>query len=296
MIAPKPPGGPSPTLGDDPDALDDLADWLTRDNPQFARNMANRVWYHLMGRGIVEPVDDFRDSNPPSNPALLDALTAEFVARRDAAPARWWRSIMKSQTYGLGSTPERHQRRRRGQLRPGRASASCRPRSCSTRSARRSAAASRSRRPRRRPRRAAAGGEGGGRFPQGLRQAGAAPDLRVRALRGDHAGPGVPAHQRRGRPRHASRRPTTGSAGCSKRGSTTRRSWPSSTSRRSAASRPTPSARAALAYVAEGPGPPQGVGRRGLGDPEQQGVPAPALSASASPTRRDLADGEGDRA
>ena len=58
--------------------LDDLADWLTKDNPQFARNMANRVWFHLMGRGIVEPVDDFRDSNPPSNPALLDALTDAF--------------------------------------------------------------------------------------------------------------------------------------------------------------------------------------------------------------------------
>src|SRR5690242_2633130 len=62
---PKPPGGPRPDLGDDPDALDDLADWLTVDNPQFARNLANRVWYHLLGRGIVDPVDDFRDSNPP---------------------------------------------------------------------------------------------------------------------------------------------------------------------------------------------------------------------------------------
>jgi hypothetical protein len=105
MMAPKPPGGPPPALGDDPDALDDLAAWLTRDNPQFARNLANRIWYHLMGRGIVEPVDDFRDSNPPSNPALLDALTAELVAggmRLKPLVAL----IMKSQVYGLGSRPE----------------------------------------------------------------------------------------------------------------------------------------------------------------------------------------------
>ncbi len=63
-------GKPSPRdVGDN--HLDVLADWLTRDNRQFDRNMANRVWFHLMGRGIVEPVDDFRDSNPPANPALL---------------------------------------------------------------------------------------------------------------------------------------------------------------------------------------------------------------------------------
>src|SRR5436305_7194572 len=104
MMAPKPPGGPRPSLGDDPDALDDLAAWLTRDNPQFARNMANRVWFHLLGRGIVEPVDDFRDSNPPSIPALLDALTAEFVAggmRLKPLVAL----IMTSRAYAFGSTP-----------------------------------------------------------------------------------------------------------------------------------------------------------------------------------------------
>ena len=104
MMRPKPPGGPRPELRDDPNALDDLADWLTRDNPQFARNMANRVWFHLLGRGIVEPVDDFRDSNPPSNPALLDALTAEFVKggyRLKPLVAL----IMTSAVYGLGSEP-----------------------------------------------------------------------------------------------------------------------------------------------------------------------------------------------
>jgi hypothetical protein len=102
MMQPKPPGGRQPVLRDDPNALDDLADWLTRDNPQFARNMANRVWFHLMGRGIVEPVDDFRDSNPPSNPALLDALTDEFRAsgfRLRPLVAL----IMKSRAYAYGS-------------------------------------------------------------------------------------------------------------------------------------------------------------------------------------------------
>ncbi len=101
MMQPKPPGGPRPELHDDPNALDDLADWLTRDNPQFARNMANRVWFHLMGRGIVDPVDDFRDSNPPSNPALLDALTDEF--RRGGFRLRPLAAlILKSRAYALG--------------------------------------------------------------------------------------------------------------------------------------------------------------------------------------------------
>ena len=99
------------------------------------------------------------------------------------------------------------------------------------------------RRPRRGPRRAAGGGEGGGRFPQGLRQAGAAPDLRMRALRRRHAGASLPAHQRRGRPGppRGARQPHRPAP--ARRGSTTRRSWPRSTSRRSAASRATPNAR-----------------------------------------------------
>src|SRR5207249_3263668 len=73
-------GTPTAEPGDD-NALTVLADWLTRDNRQFARNLANRAWFHLFSRGIVEPVDDFRDSNPPSNPALLDTVTAYFQAQ-----------------------------------------------------------------------------------------------------------------------------------------------------------------------------------------------------------------------
>jgi hypothetical protein len=58
-----------------------LADWITRaDNPYFARAVVNRYWAHLVGRGFVEPVDDFRHSNPTMMPELLDALAADFVA------------------------------------------------------------------------------------------------------------------------------------------------------------------------------------------------------------------------
>ena len=103
-LRPKPPGGPSPDLKGDPDALDDLAAWLTTDNPQFTRNLANRVWFHLMGRGVVEPVDDFRDSNPPSNPALMDALASGFEAEgMRLKPLVAW--IMKTKTYQFGASP-----------------------------------------------------------------------------------------------------------------------------------------------------------------------------------------------
>jgi len=87
-------------------ALDRLADRLTRQNPQFSRNVANRVWFHLFARGIVEPVDDFRDSNPPSNPALLESITRYFEAHgMRLAPLVAW--IMKSHIYQLSATPDR---------------------------------------------------------------------------------------------------------------------------------------------------------------------------------------------
>jgi hypothetical protein len=57
-----------------------LADWMTDpQNPFFARSLANRYWKHFMGRGIVEPEDDMRVTNPPSNPELLDAMAQSFV-------------------------------------------------------------------------------------------------------------------------------------------------------------------------------------------------------------------------
>ncbi|MCC6508994.1 MAG: DUF1553 domain-containing protein, partial [Pirellulaceae bacterium] len=59
--------------------LEPLARWLTVDNRMFARNMANRIWYHYMGVGIVDPPDDFRESNPASNPELLEYLTDQLI-------------------------------------------------------------------------------------------------------------------------------------------------------------------------------------------------------------------------
>src|SRR5262249_39280039 len=57
-----------------------LAVWLTRPgNTWFARVQVNRIWFQLMGRGLVDPPDDFRATNPASHPELLDALAAEFV-------------------------------------------------------------------------------------------------------------------------------------------------------------------------------------------------------------------------
>ena len=62
---------------------DQIAQWLTsKDNPYFATALVNRYWSYLMGRGIIDPVDDIRSSNPPSNSELLKALTDDFVAKK----------------------------------------------------------------------------------------------------------------------------------------------------------------------------------------------------------------------
>jgi len=72
-----------PAKGNGADFRPALANWMTAaDNPFFARAFVNRVWREMMGRGIVEPVDDLRVSNPPTNPALLDAVAAEFVKNK----------------------------------------------------------------------------------------------------------------------------------------------------------------------------------------------------------------------
>jgi len=80
-----------------------LADWLTKpDNPLFARVEVNRLWSQMMGRGIVEPIDDFRDSNPPSNSELLDALAADFVKHKFDR-RHILRVILNSETYQRSS-------------------------------------------------------------------------------------------------------------------------------------------------------------------------------------------------
>jgi hypothetical protein len=82
-----------------------FAKWLTSpDNPYFARNIVNRVWRNFMGRGLIEPVDDLRDTNPATNDALLNALVKEFVAHNYDVDYLI-RTIMQSATYQTSSRP-----------------------------------------------------------------------------------------------------------------------------------------------------------------------------------------------
>lgn len=90
---------------DGQDRLDAVGKWITSSkNPYFARMQVNRIWFNLMGRGLVDPVDDFRATNPPSHPELLDRLAEDFVAH--GYDARYIiRLIMASNVYALSSTP-----------------------------------------------------------------------------------------------------------------------------------------------------------------------------------------------
>ena len=75
------------------------AEWLTaKDNPFFAKSTVNRVWSYFFGRGIIDPVDDIRASNPASNPALLDALTKDFLDR-EFDLRQLMRTIANSRSY-----------------------------------------------------------------------------------------------------------------------------------------------------------------------------------------------------
>ncbi len=85
-----------------------LVDWMTApDNPFFARALANRYWKHFLGRGIVEPEDDMRVTNPPSNPELLDALAQYFVKSGYDLKALI-RTICQSTTYQLSAIPNQY--------------------------------------------------------------------------------------------------------------------------------------------------------------------------------------------
>jgi hypothetical protein len=84
LVLPKFLGGPQPTLADEEDRRAVLAKWLTaRENKDFARVAVNRVWADYFGKGIVDAVDDFRVTNPPSNEPLLNALADDFSAHND---------------------------------------------------------------------------------------------------------------------------------------------------------------------------------------------------------------------
>src|SRR5207249_10834419 len=92
-------------IGADQDPRHKLVDWMAGPkNPFFARAVANRYWSHFFGRGIVDPLDDMRVTNPPSNPELLDGLASELIANRYSLK-HLIRTICKSRTYQLSSTP-----------------------------------------------------------------------------------------------------------------------------------------------------------------------------------------------
>jgi hypothetical protein len=105
---PQPPrflGGEEPKLPAGVDRREAYAKWLTSpDNRFFARGLVNRYWSYFFHRGIVEPVDDVRSTNPPINPALLDALTKDFVEHRFDA-RQLMRRIVTSATYQRSSVP-----------------------------------------------------------------------------------------------------------------------------------------------------------------------------------------------
>ncbi|HUG92121.1 MAG TPA: DUF1549 and DUF1553 domain-containing protein [Planctomycetaceae bacterium] len=106
--APQPPqflGDGARGLDDGRDRLLQLADWIARrDNERFVKTQVNRVWFHLLGRGIVDPIDDFRATNPPSHPGLLDELARGFV-EHGFDLRRLVRTIMNSRTYQLSAVP-----------------------------------------------------------------------------------------------------------------------------------------------------------------------------------------------
>ncbi len=86
-----------------PDFRVDLVEWLTNtDNPYFAKAIVNRLWKAMMGRGLVEPVDDFRSTNPATHPELLTALADDFVAH-DYNMRRTLRQIALSDAYARSS-------------------------------------------------------------------------------------------------------------------------------------------------------------------------------------------------
>ncbi len=87
------------------DELDELAAWITdAKNPFFARAQVNRIWFHMMGRGLVDPVDDFRATNPASHPELLEELAREFIKSKYDL-RHMIRLIANSRAYQLSAEP-----------------------------------------------------------------------------------------------------------------------------------------------------------------------------------------------
>jgi hypothetical protein len=102
---PKYPDGPAAKFAPEEDPRHALVDWMAKpDNPFFAKALVNRLWGHFLGRGLYHEVDDMRDSNPPSNPELLDALAQDFIKHKFDMKYVI-RTVLNSRVYQLSSEP-----------------------------------------------------------------------------------------------------------------------------------------------------------------------------------------------
>jgi hypothetical protein len=102
---PKYPDGKYAEFTPEQDPRHALVDWMARpDNPFFAKALVNRMWGHFMGRGLVDAVDDIRETNPASNPELLDALAKDFIDHKFDVK-HIIRTLLNSRVYQLASEP-----------------------------------------------------------------------------------------------------------------------------------------------------------------------------------------------
>src|SRR6478672_9118105 len=108
MLKPAGLGEPELDIPPDEDPRLKLADWMSRkSNPFFAKSLVNRYWKHFFKRGLIEPEDDIRDTNPATNPELLEALAKHFLESGFDLKAVV-RVITQSRTYQLSERPNEH--------------------------------------------------------------------------------------------------------------------------------------------------------------------------------------------
>jgi hypothetical protein len=108
MVRPTGLGGAELTFKAEEDPRPHLVSWMAdKNNPYFARSLVNRYWKHFFGRGLVEPEDDMRVTNPPTNPELLDALAGYFVESKYDLK-KLVRVICTSNAYRLSAEPNEH--------------------------------------------------------------------------------------------------------------------------------------------------------------------------------------------
>jgi hypothetical protein len=101
-------GDAIPAIAPDEDPRLKLADWMSSpQNPFFAKALVNRYWKHFFRRGLIEPEDDIRDSNPPTNPELLVALEKHFIESHFDLKSLV-KVIVQSNAYQLSATPNEH--------------------------------------------------------------------------------------------------------------------------------------------------------------------------------------------